>query len=196
VIAFYENIVEGKRTKFTSSPKTYLFSIGKFVLLNKLKNQKRFDSEEVLAVNSKLTDNQLFEEIDLNHRQQLMEKALNELGRQCREILLVQLIDKYLLGQLDGVTEKDFVQRRRDVDFQKELSLQKELIPVFKKKGRASLKNRLQSIEKNISQEETSKEIAIAKVVAFPMLVFIKLVNGIWHLLTSNLIKFKRLLNI
>lgn len=95
VIAFYENVVEGKLTQFTSSPKTYLFSIGKYILLNKLKKQQRFDSGEVGEVNTELADNQIFEDITLTHQQQTMAQALNQLGGQCRELLLLFYYRRY-----------------------------------------------------------------------------------------------------
>ena len=95
VIAFYENVVEGRLTQFTSSPKTYLFSIGKYALLNKLKTQRRFDSEEVLIRDSEISDNQLFEQISLNHQQQLMQQALHQLGGQCKELLLLFYYRRY-----------------------------------------------------------------------------------------------------
>ena len=95
VIAFYENVVEGKLTVFTSSPKTYLFSIGKYILLNKLKIQQRFDLEESGAVKLELAENQIFESIALSHQQQTMEQALNQLGGQCRELLLLFYYRRY-----------------------------------------------------------------------------------------------------
>ena len=39
LIILYENARKGKLTELTSSPKTYLFSIGKYTLLNSLKRQ-------------------------------------------------------------------------------------------------------------------------------------------------------------
>ena len=58
------------------------------------------------------------------------------------------LIDKYLLSRLDSVEEKHFAQRQRDTDFKKELHWRKEMRLVFKKKGRADMKSRLQALEK------------------------------------------------
>lgn len=65
------------------------------------------------------------------------------------------LMDKYLLGRLDSVEEKNFAQRQRDTDFKKELSWRKKMQPVFKKKGRADLKGRLQALEKKQKQDST-----------------------------------------
>ena len=65
MIAFYENVKEGKLTTLTSSLKTYLFSIGKYNLLNQLKNKKRTAPTEAILPEIEIADNQYFEEIEL-----------------------------------------------------------------------------------------------------------------------------------
>src|SRR5687768_13543594 len=45
VISFYKNVRQGKIQDFQYSPKTYLFSIGRNLLLNKVKFEKRFDRD-------------------------------------------------------------------------------------------------------------------------------------------------------
>ena len=87
MIAFYENVKEGKLTTLTSSLKTYLFSIGKYNLLNQLKNKKRTAPTEAILPEIEIADNQYFEEIELTHRQQIIEKAFQQLGEQCLSLI-------------------------------------------------------------------------------------------------------------
>jgi len=89
-IVFHENIVSGKIKQFTSSISTYLFSVGKFMIMDKMrKNNKTIRSEKVMNV--------VKEEIDINElnldtdapteRQLLLKKFFSTLGEQCQKIL-------------------------------------------------------------------------------------------------------------
>jgi len=88
VIVFYQNVQEGKITELRSSVKTYLFSIGKNVLLKRFEKQKR-----IVSVDSDNTPD--FEDLDidfeeketLTHKQILLKEALNKLGDNCRKLL-------------------------------------------------------------------------------------------------------------
>lgn len=100
MIAFYENVMEGKLTVLTSSLKTYLFSIGKYNLLNQLKIKKRIAPTEAIYPEIEIADNQYFEKIELNHRQQIIEKAFRQLGEQCRELLTLFYYHRYSIENI------------------------------------------------------------------------------------------------
>lgn len=86
VIVFYQNIAEGKLTELNCTVKTYLFSVGRNILLKKHRNQLPLtDIEEANYEVS--TDVHVLDDIELNHRQQLLAQALEELGEKCRQLL-------------------------------------------------------------------------------------------------------------
>ncbi len=95
MIAFYENVMEGKLTTLTSSLKTYLFSIGKYNLLNQLKAKNRIVKTEEIFPEIEATENDYFESIELSHRQQVIETAFQQLGEQCRELLTLFYYHRY-----------------------------------------------------------------------------------------------------
>lgn len=68
------------------------------------------------------------------------------------------LIDKFLRNQLDSKEKEIFNKKQKEADFQKELSLRKNTIPVFKKNGRETLKKKLQHFEKNIQAEKQNTQ--------------------------------------
>ncbi|NER18693.1 RNA polymerase sigma factor [Spongiivirga citrea] len=89
-IVFHENIVSGKIKQFTSTISTYLFSIGKFMIMDKMrKNNKTIRSEKVMNVVKEEVDINDFE-IDATaptERQLLLKKFFSALGEQCQKIL-------------------------------------------------------------------------------------------------------------
>ena len=88
IIIFYQNVQEGKITELRSSLKTYLFSIGKNILLKRFEKQKRFvssDTEDVKDFED--LDIEIEEKEALTHKQTILKAALNKLGENCRELL-------------------------------------------------------------------------------------------------------------
>lgn len=85
-LVFYENIVSGKLSTLTSSLKTYLFSIGKYTLFNKLKLEKKveeFDNYDKMDE----ADMMLDDAEEINNRKKELAKALETLGDKCKAIL-------------------------------------------------------------------------------------------------------------
>lgn len=88
-IIFYNNITNGKIKEFTSSISTYLISIGKYLILDKLKkNKKTVTSEHDVTLLKK----EKFEELNIEHdelstKQQLLYKHFETLGNKCKELL-------------------------------------------------------------------------------------------------------------
>jgi RNA polymerase sigma-70 factor (ECF subfamily) len=86
MIALFENVQTGKLTELTSHIKTYIFSIGKYILLNKLKRQSRI--VEIEQIPEQL-DDFFYKKIELSHRQTILLNALDELGGKCQELLVL-----------------------------------------------------------------------------------------------------------
>lgn len=87
MIIFYRNIVQGKITTLDSSVKTYLFGIGKNLLMNAHKKNKRIVSQEIDDQVVKNLDFRIFHEMETTSQQQLIADALRKLGENCREII-------------------------------------------------------------------------------------------------------------
>lgn len=90
-IVFYENFTTGKITDLSSTVSTYLFSIGKYMILNKLKKNKKSVNSEVIMekVNNEnaFFDEEAIEAHSLTHEQELLQRHFETLGEQCKKIL-------------------------------------------------------------------------------------------------------------
>lgn len=90
-IAFYDNVMNGKITSFTSSISTYIISIGKYIIFDTLKKKKKtihpdFDIS-ILNNKDELTNNLDIETESLTTEQQLLYKYFATLGKKCKELL-------------------------------------------------------------------------------------------------------------
>jgi len=86
-LSFYENLLNGKITQFTSSIKTYIFSIGKFKIYEYLRANSKLKIIDT-PINTEIT----IDELDLNNdilteREQLVKANFKKLGKQCQLIL-------------------------------------------------------------------------------------------------------------
>ena len=95
IIALFENVNSGKISSLKSTVKTYLFSIGKFKLIDRLKAKgKMLPTEEVDQWNDQI-DNSFEEQEELTQRQLELKEAINELGEQCKELLTLFYYRQY-----------------------------------------------------------------------------------------------------
>lgn len=90
-IAFYDNVMSGRIQSFTSTISTYIISIGKYLILNKLKKNNRtinpdFDIS-VTKPKEELIDNLDIDREELTTQQQLLYKYYNTLGKKCQKLL-------------------------------------------------------------------------------------------------------------
>lgn len=103
-IVFYENIRNGKLIEMKSTVATYLISIGKYKILERLrKNNKKVDSSKMLNV-VKDVDHEL-ENFDIIHEelspeQKLLQKYFEELGEKCKTILTMFYYKKYNIKKI------------------------------------------------------------------------------------------------
>ncbi|WP_046744392.1 RNA polymerase sigma factor [Kordia zhangzhouensis] len=84
VIAVYQNFVIQQKHIDNSSLKTYVFSIGKYKIYDRLREQKQFVTK-VDAEDSYEEIKQ--EELVLSEEQTLLQKHFRHLGKSCQEIL-------------------------------------------------------------------------------------------------------------
>jgi len=90
-IIFYDNVMSGKIESFTSSISTYLFSIGKYLIFDQMrKNKKTVGSNYDL---SRVSDDDMpmdaieMERAHLTTEQILLQKHFKTLGAKCQELL-------------------------------------------------------------------------------------------------------------
>ncbi|MGB1241785.1 MAG: RNA polymerase sigma factor [Chitinophagales bacterium] len=87
ILIFCQNIMNGKLTKLTCKPQTYLFAIGKNVLLAKrrkykLENIPLSDEQDWIP-----DDTRLEVDIQLDEKQQQLARMIGQMGKVCRLIL-------------------------------------------------------------------------------------------------------------
>ena len=106
-IIFYNNVMQGKVQEFTSSISTYLFSIGKYLIFDKMKkNNKTINPDFDLSIvreKEELVDPDLeMEKQELTTEQVLLKKYFVTLGKKCQELLT--------LFYYRGFTIKDIIE--------------------------------------------------------------------------------------
>ncbi|SHJ95198.1 RNA polymerase sigma factor [Pseudozobellia thermophila] len=103
-IVFYENVMNGKLEKLTSSVSTYLFSIGKHLIFDRMRKNKKSisgsfdlarvgDSDE--EVNSFDVDRP-----ELTREQKLLQEHFKGLGTKCQELLSLFYYRGYTIQEI------------------------------------------------------------------------------------------------
>lgn len=89
ILAFYENVMNGKVNTLNSKLQTYLFGIGKFILLKRIDKGKRLDALGDDSLDISIPADQLpgFE-TEQTERSATMLSAINQLGDNCRDLLI------------------------------------------------------------------------------------------------------------
>lgn len=105
-LSLYENLLSGKLTEFTSSIKTYLFSIGKFKIYEYLRKNSKLKVVDT-PINEEITleDLSLENEV-LSEREQLVKANFKKLGTQCQQILELFYLQGKTLADIKG--EEDY----------------------------------------------------------------------------------------
>ncbi len=90
-IVFYENITSRKLTTLKSTISTYIFSVGKYMMIDKLKKSKKIVDSELalnLAHDDGISAEALLEgKTPLTQEQMLLQKFFKLLGDQCKKVL-------------------------------------------------------------------------------------------------------------
>lgn len=109
-IIFYDNIMSGKVKEFTSSISTYLFGIGKYLIFDQMKkNKKTISSEYDLSMVGKedeLVSMLEIEEKVLTAEQELLQKHFGALGKKCQELLTLFYYRGYTINEI--MTAEDY----------------------------------------------------------------------------------------
>lgn len=92
IIAFFENVVNGKITTLNYTLKTYIFSIGKNKVFDFLKKKDRTIplENQIEDVDIEITQREA-----LTHRQVELKKCIKELGEKCKSILQLFYYKRY-----------------------------------------------------------------------------------------------------
>jgi len=97
MIALLKNIRNGKIEKFDYSAKSYLYAIGRNLLLNKVKFEKRFDNEIDESTAEKIAQQVVVFPDNAEHNTQLIDQLLHKLGEPCYTILKLFYYHNYSL---------------------------------------------------------------------------------------------------
>ncbi len=88
MIVFYNNVKNKKITNLESTIKTYIFAIGKNLLLKSYaNNQKTTLSDNIDDAIVRKVDYTVGHKIELTHRQQVLSGILNQMGDVCANII-------------------------------------------------------------------------------------------------------------
>ncbi|MCW5516890.1 RNA polymerase sigma factor [Muriicola sp. Z0-33] len=103
-IVFYENIGNGKLTELRSSISTYLMSIGKYMIMDRIrKDKKKIRSEELIAsvgeIDSEIASYEIGNE-ELSTKQLLLRTYFDQLGEKCKAILTLFYYKKYSIKEI------------------------------------------------------------------------------------------------
>ena len=95
MVIFYENVQEGKLEELRGSLRNYLFGIGKFLLLQRFRQAKRWEGlpEEKEEVENWAPDGS--EQLELSERQSVLKQVLQQLGSPCKDILSLYYYHRY-----------------------------------------------------------------------------------------------------
>ncbi len=103
-VIFYDNVMSGKIESFTSSISTYLFGIGKYLIFDQMrKNKKHVGSKYDLAIvgeGDEVVENMELEQNDLTAEQELLQKYFITLGKKCQELLTLFYYRGYTIQEI------------------------------------------------------------------------------------------------
>lgn len=89
VLVMYNNIKKGKLIKFTSSIKTYLFAIGRNVILY---NRRKFQRERsnITDKENEIVDKESVQvNLQVSERQKILVEVLNDMGNPCKSLIML-----------------------------------------------------------------------------------------------------------
>ncbi len=103
-IIFYDNVMSGKIESFTSSISTYLFSVGKYLIFDRMRKNKKtvgstYDLSRV-GDDDMSVDMMEMERSDLTTEQVLLQKHFTTLGAKCQELLTLFYYRSYTIQEI------------------------------------------------------------------------------------------------
>ena len=132
-IIFYRNINDGKLTSLTSDVKTYLFGIGRHLLLNHLKKSNRMVTlSEDEMINGYTDPFEMTHHKD--HNKKVVEEYLSKLPAKEQEILRLYYIDELdmkTIAKKMGYKNADVAKKKKYEVFKKLTALVKNNLKTF-----------------------------------------------------------------
>ena len=102
ILIFYENIISGKLSHFSSSIKTYLFAVGKNKIMEHKKKSYKYSSQEEIPELSQ--DETNLERLNEHETElEMVEKCLHLLGDPCKTLLKLYYYQKL---SMPAITER------------------------------------------------------------------------------------------
>ncbi|WP_276165528.1 RNA polymerase sigma factor [Zobellia alginiliquefaciens] len=103
-IIFYDNVISGKLESLTSSISTYLFSIGKYLIFERMRKNKKVvsGSYDLSQVGETEVEVQTFdmEAPNLTAEQVLLKKHFSGLGAKCQQLLTLFYYRGYTIQEI------------------------------------------------------------------------------------------------
>jgi RNA polymerase sigma factor (sigma-70 family) len=130
MIALLKNIRKGKIEKFDYSVKNYLYAIGKNLLLNKVKFEKRYDNEIDESTIERIAQQVLVLPDKAEPNTQLIDQLLIKLGEPCYTILKLFYYHNYSLESI----AREIGSKRANVARAQKARCIKSLKDLFQKK--------------------------------------------------------------
>jgi len=117
IIALRENAINGKIDNLKSELKTYLFSIGKYMIYDRLKKQKKMHLVEDISSFIKDEDAFTFNiNNELTNEQKQLQVAFKALGQKCKDVLTLFYYRGFNLEEIMNTlnyTNKDVVKSQK-----------------------------------------------------------------------------------
>ena len=100
ILDFHQNIVSGQLKEFTSSPKTYLFQIGKYKILNLIKKESKITYNDNLQLIKGNEYEDFMEDDNKAYTQEQISSAINKLPEDCQKILKLHYFNEYDMNSI------------------------------------------------------------------------------------------------
>ncbi len=100
ILVLYENVKAQKVNAQSCSAKTYLFAVGKNMMLTKLKKNSRLVFSDILTKEEESVQFNLAEEEKLNAQQLAMVEQIKKLGEKCRLVLTYFYYNKMSIKEI------------------------------------------------------------------------------------------------
>ena len=104
IIVLYNNVQHGKLTELTVTPKTYLFAVCKRILMKRGGRWQRVEFKETFDDGLlQDIDTDIQQDMETQHRQSILQKAMDKLGKSCRDILHLFYFERYRMAEISEV---------------------------------------------------------------------------------------------
>jgi len=121
IIAFYQNITSGRLVKLEVEIKTYLFEIGKKMLINLLKREQNLANLNTKYLSKfPQSDTSLENQHSNSHRNEMISKVFSKLNPDCQKVLTLFYADEMdmkTIAEIMGFKNSDVAKSKKNVCF-------------------------------------------------------------------------------